>query len=94
MATYKGDFLHGIHKDPDVLGDNTYIGNRQGCGTVWFKDVPTARKALIQDGGISGKDLVHCRFCNGYYSTNDPMYEKYPDHLCSKTKEKYAEHFE
>jgi hypothetical protein len=88
------DFKDGISKDYNVYGYNTYLDNGQGCGTVWFKNVPTARKALKKDGIKTGCDLVDCTKCACNYSYNSKEYNQFPEHLCTKAKEAYAESFE
>ena len=83
-----------IHKDTAVYGSNVYLGNGQGCGTIWFKNISAARKALFKDGIKSGADLCNCKKCNCRYSVFDPRYEKHPAHICSNDKEDYARKFE
>ena len=69
-----------IRKDNAVSGNNTYLGNGQGCDTIWFKDVETACRALAQDGIKTGCDLVD--------------YSQYPEFVCATAKKEYAKSFE
>jgi len=87
-------FNDGIAKDTNVLGNNTYLDNGQGCGTIWFKNVPSARKALNRDGVKSGRDLFDCTECSCHYSNSDKNYSNYPDHACKQAKKDYAQQFD
>ena len=42
------DYKDNISKDFDVLGDNIYFDNGQGCGTIWFKTIEEARKFIAK----------------------------------------------
>ena len=89
------DFPGGIHKDTNVIGYyKTYLGKGQSCGTIWFKDVETARKALEKDGIKTGSDLMDCTQCAEYYSSQSDKYNKHSGFKCSIIKHKYAASFE
>jgi hypothetical protein len=89
------DFKDGIHKDLSVLDPyNVYIGNGYGCGTIWFKNVKAARKALDKDGIKTGRDLVDCKKCACKYSLYSKEHKEYPVYLCFDAKEAYAKSFE
>jgi len=85
--------VDNIKKDLNVYGDNVYLGNGQGCDTIWFKTVPQARKALERDGIKTGHDLCDCSKCGCHYSFQSPGWKKYPQHACSAAKEEYANQF-
>ncbi len=87
-------FKDDISKDTNVCGYNTYLSNGQGCGTIWFRDVPTARKALKKDGIKTGKDFADCNYCDCYYSPDDDKWNKYKPHICEPEKKEYALSFE
>lgn len=89
------DFPNNIHKDTNVIGNyKTYIGKEQNCGTVWFRNVSAALKALEKDGIITGSDLIDCNQCSCNYSGNDPEHKKYSEYKCNVIKWKYAAGFE
>ncbi len=91
ILMYKDD----INKDTQVFGYNTYIGGGQGCGTIWYKNVSTARKALKHDGKPKrGEDFNLCKACRCAYSIFDPNYNKFQDFVCNNLKKAYAESFE
>ena len=89
------DCGNGIYKDNSVIGDyKTYLGNGQGCGTIWFRNVSAARKALEQDGIKTGRDLVDCSRCSCHYSSHSKEHKKYSEFACNMIKHKYAKSFE
>jgi hypothetical protein len=92
------NFTGDIHKDTSVLGNNTYYGNGQGCGTIWYKNVPSARRAtqgkhpaLIK----RGSDFYDCAQCGCHYPYpfGSVAHHRYAQFACKKAKEKYAERF-
>jgi len=86
-------FKNNIHKDTAVYGDNVYIGNGQGCGTIWFKSMAQARKAFQKDGIKTGCHLFDCLKCACHYSAWDVKQKDFEFHACSKVKEGYAAQF-
>ena len=90
IATYKDD----ISRDFSIFGNCVYLGNGQGCGTIWFKSVPIARKALLRDGIKTGADLCDCSRCACHYSISDPIQRIFRFHICIPLKKKYAQSFE
>jgi len=82
-----------INRDSNVYGDNVYLGNGQGCGTIWFKNVKSARKALSQDGIKTDSDLADCTKCSCRYSHGTKEWKKYPEYLCHPLKKQYANQF-
>lgn len=89
------DYGNGIHKDTNIIGNyKTFLGNGCGCGTIWFRNVSAARKALEKDGIKNGSDLVDCSQCSCHYSGNDPEHKKYSEFKCNIIKHKYARSFE
>lgn len=88
-------YKDNIKRDFSVLGNNVYLGNGQSCGTIWYRSVPIARKALKATNKIvSGADMVDCKKCRCNYSITDSNYYRYPEFICKKAKEDYAKKFE
>lgn len=84
-----------VSVDYDIKGNNVYLTDGQGCGTIWFKSTIEARKAFKQDGILRGSDLFNCTKCRCHYSfTNDLIYFKYLPYRCSRFKRAYAKQFE
>ena len=84
-----------IKRDFAVLGNNVYLENGQGCGTIWYKTVPIARKALKSSSKIvSGRDLADCNKCRCHYSIVHEDYLKFDEFICAKAKADYAKKFE
>lgn len=86
------EFRDGVCKDLNVLGDNTYIDNRQGCETIWFKNVPEARQfldsELLNPYNFDGHDSGLCNCCRCAVSSfNKKEYNKREDFMCHKWKE-------
>ena len=84
-----------IYRDTNVVGHyNVYLGNGQGCGTIWYKSVASARRAKFASNCIiSGRDLVDCRCCTCHYAPNAaPITAK--EFLCREAKRRYAAIFE
>jgi hypothetical protein len=83
--------ISGVSKDLNVLGDNTYLDNGQGCGTIWFKNVPEARKFLdsnlLNPWNFDGQDSGLCNCCRCSVSNLDPEYKKREDFMCREWKE-------
>ena len=91
------EYKNGIRKDTHVYRNNVYIGGigrGQGCGTIWFRTVKGANKALSKDAIKEGRDLFDCTKCRCHYSIFDKEGEVYPWHACSDLKEEYAKGFE
>jgi len=83
-----------IKKDNNIVGDcKTYLTNGQGCQTIWFKSMGSARKAYQKDGVKIGCDLFDCEKCACHYSNINPKQAQFPFHACNKEKEKYAAQF-
>ena len=91
---YKGV---SILRDTNVVGEQVYIGNGQGCGTFWFKNARDAKKFIdayrdkmevTNYGAVWGlipKEL--CENCKGHYSYGTPEWKKAKDWNCFKFKE-------
>lgn len=86
-------YKNNITRDPHIPEPNIYLGNGQSCRTIWFKTVKQARAALKKDGVITGVDLADCTKCSCNYPWGTKELEKYPEYLCRKAKEKYADQF-
>jgi hypothetical protein len=88
-------YKDGIKKDHNIVDKyKTYLGNGQGCETVWFSSVPAARKALKQNGIKTGRDLFNCKECACHYSCFNEEHLKYPEYACSDAKKQYAKQFD
>jgi hypothetical protein len=87
------DFDNNIHKDTNVYGDNVYIGNGQGCSTIWFPSVSIAKKAFQKDGIMRGYLLADCTKCQCHYSYSSKEYHKFEPHVCREAKEEYVKKF-
>ncbi len=95
IRDYNGEDGTGIAKDFSVHGNNTYHdADGQGCGTIWFKSVPVARKALKANGVKNGSDFVDCTQCRCSHSVSESNYESFPEYLCREAKREYAKSFE
>lgn len=87
-----------IYRDYNVVdGQQVYIGNGQGCDTLWFKSVKEARrfirtfrdKMVVTDLGIV-QGLIPksiCNKCRCHYSFGTKEWEKYKDFACEEYKE-------
>ncbi len=95
IITYKTDNGE-VYKDTNIYDPyKTYLTNGQGCGTIWFKNVSAAKKALIADGCKTGRDFGVCDQCQFHYSFADKAnWNKYPPHVCTDKKDEYAKKFE
>ena len=89
------DYKDDIHRDTNVGGNNIYIGNGQRCGTIWYKSVAHARRALNSNEGriISGQDLFDCTKCSCYYSIQNKEHKKYPEFVCRQLKEDFIKKY-
>ena len=79
-----------------VDGEQVYIGNGQGCGTFWFKNIEKAKKFIdeFRDkmdidylGGVSLIPGKLCKKCKNYYSVGTKEREKAKDYVCGEYKE-------
>jgi len=97
IKTYKKHKGVPIFRDYNIVdGEQVYIGNGQGCGTFWFRDVKEARKFIDKFreemdidhiGGVSlilGKLCIKCR---SYYSYGTKEWKKAKDRVCEEYKE-------
>jgi len=75
-----------IYKDTDVVGDNVYFTNGQGCDTIWFASVEDARRFIAKYGRITGQDSDLCKVCACHYSYFDKEIEKYSEFVCEDWK--------
>ena len=76
-----------IYRDHDVCTPNVYIGDHQGCETVWYDSVPAARKSLKDNKKVlTGKDLVNCNMCSKTHHPTEEDYNLYFNCLCEKLK--------
>ena len=92
---YKGVM---IFQDYNVADDEqVYIGNGQGCGTFWFRDIKEAKKFIdkyrdkmkIWDTGVI-RGLIPeklCRNCKCHYSYQTPKWYKAKERNCQEFKE-------
>lgn len=80
IIDYDGD----IARDTNVLGENVYYDNGQGCGTIWFKTVGDARKFIAKYGRISGQDSGLCKKCQCHYSKDTHGWNIYKPWVCDK----------
>jgi hypothetical protein len=81
-----------INQDTAVLGDNYYLSNGQGCGTIWFKNGVEAKKFIDKYLSIIKLDFYGdvcklipetlCKKCRGHYQHNSKEWKKYPDFNC------------
>lgn len=60
---------HGC-KDYNILGDNYYFDNGQGCGTLWFPDYQTMRRFQLVFGELNAKDFFLCARCKNRDKNN------------------------
>lgn len=84
------EYNDDIARDFAVLGDNVYMDNGQGCGTIWFKTVPECREFYKRIGWrntFSGRDSGLCNCCRCSKSYGTPEYNKLEDFMCHKWKE-------
>lgn len=86
------EYDNGICRDTNVLGNNVYMDNGQGCGTVWYSSVKQAAIVFeIYEGAPSGHDANLCHMCKCHYSINDPKYKKaLYENACQQWKKKIA----
>ena len=82
-------------------GEQVYIGNGQGCNTLWFKNVGEAyafidryeKKIKVSNGGyVSG--LIPkkvCHECRGSYSFSSRAWKRRTRENCSDVKKKLKE---
>jgi len=85
-----------IFKDYNVVdGEQVYIGNGQGCGTVWLKDLEEARKFIdkyrrrikVADSGcVSMIPRKICLSCKNHYSYNTLKWKKTKEFACREYK--------
>lgn len=93
IKRYKDYLGVSIYRDYNVVGEQVYIGNGQGCRTFWFKDVAQAKKFIAQYReqikitvyGLIPKDI--CKKCKAHYSYNSPEWLKHKDFNCKEFKE-------
>ena len=78
------DYADGISRDTNVLGENVYYDNGQGCGTIWFKNVKQARKFIAKHGRIDGRDSGLCKKCQCHYSKGTHGWTIYKQWVCHK----------
>lgn len=86
IQEYKDD----INRDYNIHDKNVYFGNGQGCGTIWFKSVPDARKFINEYGYLSGFDSKLCKKCQCHYSIDNKEYNKYSKFACEQWKEQIS----
>lgn len=78
----------------DILGNNVYLTNGQGCDTIWFKTVKAAQRAFKKDGVKTGHDFFDCSKCGCHYSITEKGFRFYPQYACRTVTEEYAKKFE
>jgi len=87
-----------IFRDFNIVdGEQVYIGNGQGCGTFWFKNVKDAHRFIDKYrnemdvtplGAVSLIPGEICKRCKSYYSFGTKEWEKAIDYACKDYKEK------
>lgn len=82
------DYDGGISRDTNVLGENVYYDDGQGCGTIWFKSVEEARKFIAKHGRISGQDSGLCKNCQHHYSHGTKGWNTYKPWACHRWAKK------
>jgi len=81
-----------VHRDTHVFGDNYYLTNGQGCGTIWFGSLAEARRFRDLFGNhADGYHSGICERCACHYSISDPEHGKYPEWACYAWKEEMKE---
>jgi len=88
IRDYEGD----IHRDFNVLPPNVYIGEGQGCSTIWYYTVPQARKARKNRHIPSGYDAKLCRACACACSVSDPCHKYLREFICGEYKNYWTLH--
>lgn len=88
-----------ICRERDVDGAQYYLGNGQGCRTIWFKTFEAAERALREamaqgKPAPSGEDSGLCKRCACHYGVADKNFKKYPMHACRAWKEEFAQKYE
>lgn len=86
------DYNNDIHRDTDVLAPNVYIGNGQGCGTVWFFTSADALEAIKNNDGLipDGHQANICAQCACRYSALDKNQKDKPFFACKPWKEHFT----
>jgi hypothetical protein len=81
-----------IKRDTHVYSDSVYIGDGQGCGTVWYPTVQQARKIVNQlDEVPVGQDAGLCHLCKCSYSIHSDDWKKAKyEYACKQWKEDVA----
>ena len=82
-------------KDFNVAdGEQVYIGNGQGCATLWFGTVGEARAFIDKYEKrikyTNGRGLIPrriCKECKGHYSFNTKKWKNAPRDNCSDVKQ-------
>ncbi len=92
ITTYTDD----INRDWSIRGNNVYLDNGQGCGTLWFETVPQARKFLYSAeicSELNGKDSGLCSVCRCHYSSFGLKYQFLQDFVCRQWKKDVVAYF-
>ena len=86
-----------ISQDSSIYKEQMYLGNGQGCGTFWFKDLKEARifidefRDKIKITGFEHVDIVPeelCKKCKCHYSFETKEWKKAKDYACKDYKKK------
>lgn len=71
-----------------------FIGNGQGCGTVWYYTVADARRAVELNGGVPphGRQSGLCEGCHCHFSprTQPKLYRQATPYACSDWKDQWT----
>ena len=63
-----------VHRDTSVFPPQVFLGNGQGCGTIWFDNAAEAREAFKNIGAIpTGHMAGVCEQCANWYSHDAPQ---------------------
>ena len=86
------DYADDIHRDTHVCGTNVYAGNGQGCGTVWYSNVPQARRIIKALGKAPhGRDSGLCVNCKCHFRYQSKEWKKATDYACKEWKAHVAQ---
>ena len=98
IKTYKPYLGVMIFRDYNIADDEqVYIGNGQGCGTFWFRNIKEAKKFIKkyrEKIRITDLEVVQglipeklCRNCKCHYSYQTPEWYKAKERNCREFKE-------
>jgi len=87
------DPLEGVKRDTRVDSPNVYMGNGQGCGTVWYDTTHQARAACKRNGGVvpHGNQSGLCDQCRCRYRHGTRKHREFPEFACRGWKEQWRQ---